>query len=89
MVVYGGDNSIVKSWLQTRKAGVTVNAGKILIRVVNLVEMRYGCVILAGWRRTCHNVDADFITRCTDEEYRANVTKKGLKEVENERFNAL
>ncbi len=82
VVVYGGDNSIVKSWLQTRKAGV--RAGKLLIRVVNLVEMRYGCVILAGWWRTYHNVDADFITRCTDEEYKAYINKKGFGEVEVE-----
>ena len=38
VVIYGGDNSIVKAWIQTRKAGV--RAGKLLIRVVNLVEMR-------------------------------------------------
>lgn len=79
VVIYGGDNSIVKAWLQTRKAGV--RAGKLLIRVVNLVEMRYGCVILAGWWRTYHNVDADFITRCTDEEYRSYVATKGLEEI--------
>ena len=79
VVIYGGDNSIVKSWLQTRKAGV--RAGKLLIRVVNLIEMRYGCVILAGWWRTYHNVDADFITRCTDHEYQAYIEKKELKEI--------
>ena len=71
VVIYGGDNSIVKAWIQT-------------IRVVNLVEMRYGCIIMAGWWRTYHNVDAHFITRCTDEEYSEYIKKKNLVEIEVE-----
>ena len=53
VVVYGGDNQVVKHWLQSRKAGI--RAGRILVRVVNMVEIRYGCVILAGWWRTYHS----------------------------------
>ena len=80
VVIYGGDNTVVKQWLETRRSGV--RAGRLLIRVVNMVEARYGCTILAGWWRTYHNVDADLITRCTNDEFREYVKKKGWKEVD-------
>ena len=79
VIVYGGDNMVVKHWLQGRKA--RVRAGRLLIRVVNMIEMRYCCAILAGWWRTYHNVDADYITRCTDEEFEQMVVKKGWQVV--------
>eukprot|EP00435_Cladocopium_sp_Y103_P076123 s50_g77.t1 len=69
VVVYGGDNVVVKNWLQTRRS--STRGGRLLIRVVNMVEMRTKCTVLAGWWRTYHNVDADYITRCTDEQYRS------------------
>ena len=80
VVIYGGDNTVVKQWLETRRSGV--RAGRLLIRVVNMVEARYGCTILAGWWRTYHNVDADFITRCTDVEFEEYVINKGWKVVD-------
>lgn len=40
-----------------------------MVRLANLVEMRYNCTILAGRWRSYHNVDADGITRCTAEEF--------------------
>ena len=83
VIVYGGDNMVVKHWLQGRKS--KVRAGRLLVRVVNMIEMRYGCTILAGWWRTYHNVDADFITRCTDEEFEELVAKKGWEKVDVEK----
>lgn len=80
MVVYGGDNQVVKHWLQSRKAGI--RAGRILVRVVNMVEIRHGCVILAGWWRTYHNVDSDYLTRCNDEEYEEFCRKRDFEAVE-------
>ena len=80
VVVYGGDNQVVKHWLQSRKAGI--RAGRILVRVVNMVEIRYGCVILAGWWRTYHNVDSDYLTRCSDNEYEEFCRKRGFEAVE-------
>ena len=80
VVVYGGDNKIVKFWLQTRKA--KVRAGRILIRVLNMLEMRFHFSVLAGWWRTFHNVDADFITRCTDSEFHKMCEQKGWEEVD-------
>ena len=82
VIVYGGDNMVVKHWLQGRKA--KIRAGRLLVRVVNMIEMRYCCTILAGWWRTYHNVDADFITRCTDEEFEQLVLNKGWKKVDVE-----
>ena len=75
VVIYGGDNTVVKQWLETRRSGV--RAGRLLIRVVNMVEARYGCTVLAGWWRTYHNVDADYITRCTDAQFEQYVVSKG------------
>lgn len=79
-MVYGGDNQVVKYWLQSRKAGV--RAGRILVRIVNMIEIRYGCMILAGWWRTYHNVDADYLTRCDDEEYEEFCRMRGFVPVE-------
>ena len=61
VVVYGGDNKVVYNWVSSRKSGVKV--GRLLIRVLNLVEMRFRCQILGGWWRTFHNEDADALTR--------------------------
>ena len=80
VIVYGGDNQIVKYWLQTRKA--KVRAGRILIRVLNMLEMRFHFSVLAGWWRTFHNVDADFITRCTDSEFEEMCVKRGWEVVD-------
>ena len=80
VVVYGGDNQVVKYWLQSRKA--RVRAGRILVRVVNMVEIRYGCVILAGWWRTYHNVDAAYLTRCDEDEYKEFCRLRGFEAVE-------
>ena len=41
----------------------------MLVRVVNMLEMRWRFQLLPGWWRTYHNVDADYITRCTDNEF--------------------
>ena len=80
VVVYGGDNQIVKFWLQTRKA--KVRAGRILIRVLNMLEMRFHFSVLAGWWRTFHNVDADYITRCTDVEFQKLCAQRGWEQVD-------
>eukprot|EP00435_Cladocopium_sp_Y103_P012460 s1027_g3.t1 len=76
VVVYGGDNMVVKNWLKSRQS--RVRGGRMLIRVLNLVEMRWGCQVLAGWWRTFHNVDADYITRCSDEEFQTFAESKGF-----------
>jgi len=80
VVIYGGDNTVVKQWLETRRS--RVRAGRLLIRVINMVEARYGYTILAGWWRTYHNVDADFITRCTEAEFEECVARKGWTAVD-------
>eukprot|EP00435_Cladocopium_sp_Y103_P045096 s974_g12.t2 len=76
VVIYGGDNMVVKNWLRSRQS--RVRGGRMLIRVLNLVEIRWGCQVLAGWWRTYHNVDADYVTRCTDEEFQEFAQQKGL-----------
>eukprot|EP00435_Cladocopium_sp_Y103_P076192 s59_g80.t1 len=41
VVIYGGDNMVVKNWLRSRQS--RVRGGRMLIRVLNLVEIRWGC----------------------------------------------
>ncbi|CAK9114808.1 unnamed protein product [Durusdinium trenchii] len=77
VVAYGGDNTIVKNWLQSRKSNT--RGGRILIRALNLAEMKYNFTVVSGWWRTYHNVHADFITRCTQEEFEGFVKEKGLQ----------
>ena len=79
VVIYAGDNAIVKHWLNSRRS--RIRGGRMLVRVVNMVEMRWGCQILSGWWRTYHNVDADFITRCTEKEFEEYKERKGWQEV--------
>ena len=76
VIVYAGDNMVVKNWIQSRKSGI--RGGRLLVRVLNMIEMRWGCRILAGWWRTYHNVDADYITRCSDQEFVEFVKAKGF-----------
>ena len=75
VVVYGGDNKVVYNWIVSRKSGV--KAGRILIRVLNLIEMRFRCQVLGGWWRTFHNEDADAVTRLTLQKYEELVCEKG------------
>ncbi|CAE7036810.1 unnamed protein product [Symbiodinium sp. CCMP2592] len=80
IVLYGGDNKIVKEWTVGRKAGTRV--GRLLVRVINLLEMRFRFALVATWWRTFHNVHADLLTRCSDEEFDAIVKDKGWKVVD-------
>ncbi|CAE7377685.1 unnamed protein product, partial [Symbiodinium necroappetens] len=66
-VLYGGDNQIVRSWIGERKAGTAV--GRLLVRIVNLLEMRFRFALIPAWWRTYHNVHADYVTRCTEGEF--------------------
>ena len=80
MVLYGGDNQLVRSWVNTRRS--KVRACRLLIRVLNMVEMRYNVVVVCGWLRTYHNETADFITRCEEKEYWEKVEEKKWTHVE-------
>ena len=75
VVVYGGDNKTVYHWIANRKSGV--RAGRLLIRVLNLVEMRYRCLVVGGWWRTYHNEEADAITRLPEEEVTKMISERG------------
>ena len=80
VVVFGGDNMIVFHWVSSRKSGV--RGGRLLIRVLNLVERRYRCRILGGWWRTFHNEDADALTRLSEPEAKLKAEQKGWKLVD-------
>ena len=75
VVIYAGDNKVVYFWITGRKSGV--RAGRLLIRVLNLVEKRHRCRILGGWWRTFHNEDADALTRLPEPEAAQLMREKG------------
>ena len=80
VVVFGGDNMIVFHWVSSRRSGV--RGGRLLIRVLNLVERRYRCRILGGWWRTFHNEDADALTRLDEKEALEKAKQKGWEMVD-------
>lgn len=80
VVLYGGDNKTVYHWIASRRSGV--RAGRLLIRVLNLVEMRYRCMIIGGWWRTYHNEDADEITRLPEEQAMQKILDRGWRPVD-------
>jgi len=79
MVMFGGDNQLVRSWVATRRS--KVRACRLLIRVLNMVEMRYNCLVVGGWLRTYHNDDADFVTRRSEEEFEKYLEEKVFQRV--------
>ena len=80
VVLYGGDNKIVREWISSRKAGTPV--GRLLVRMVNLLEMRYRFTLVATWWRTFHNVHADLLTRCSEEKFQNLVQEKSWQVVD-------
>ena len=70
-----GQHKTVYHWIANRKSGV--RAGRLLIRVLNLVEMRYRCLVVGGWWRTYHNEEADAITRLPEEEVKKMIRDRG------------
>ena len=82
VVLYGGDNQVVREWIEGRKSGTVV--GRLLVRILNMLEMRYRCVVVAAWWRTYHNVHADYITRCTSADFEKMAADKGWAVVDVE-----
>ena len=71
---YGGDNQVVRGWIKGRKSGTVV--GRLLVRILNMLEMRFRCVVIPAWWRTYHNTHADYIARCSDTEFEQLVADK-------------
>ncbi|CAE7256585.1 unnamed protein product [Symbiodinium microadriaticum] len=80
VVLYGGDNKIVREWIASRRAGTAV--GRLLVRILNLLEMRHRFLLIPAWWRTYHNIHADYITRCTDAEFEEIVKARGWEVVD-------
>ena len=80
VVLYGGDNQVVREWISSRKAGTP--CGRLMVRMVNLLEMRYRFTLVPSWFRTFHNVHADMITRCSESDFDQLVQEKKWKLVD-------
>ena len=50
--------------------------------MLNLCEMRYRFQTIAGWVRTYHNVTADYITRCSQQQFEDLSAEKGWEVVQ-------
>ena len=70
-MAYGGDNMVVRNWLRSRNS--RIRGGRLLISVINAVQMRWSCQILS---------DADFVTRCTAEAYGQFAEEQKLRVVD-------
>eukprot|EP00435_Cladocopium_sp_Y103_P039054 s489_g10.t1 len=56
VVINAGDSTVVKFWIAKRQSAS--RAGRLLIRVLAMCDLRYGFIVVAGWRQTFHNVDS-------------------------------
>lgn len=75
IIIYAGDNTTVRDWIRKRQS--RSRGGRLLLRALAMYEMRYDFTLLAGWWRTYHNIDSDFVTRCTEDEFEDYVARKG------------
>ena len=77
LVLYAGDNMVVRYWLENRKAG---NAyAQYLLRALAFLEARAQFQLLGFYLRTYHNVTADLITRTTRAAFRQEMSRMGLR----------
>eukprot|EP00971_Amphidinium_carterae_P292552 5807922-Amphidinium_carterae.1 len=67
MILYIGDNSNVVHWLRSRAPRNRL--ARMLMRTLMCLEMKYKFTVHAYYVRTYHNRTADWLTRCTDEEF--------------------
>ena len=47
VVLYGGDNQVVREWIGSRKAGTP--AGRLMVCLVNLLEVRRRFTLIPSW----------------------------------------
>ena len=80
MVVYGGDNTNVDSWIRSRKASSRV--ARFLLQVLCAVESVYQFQTISAWLRTYHNVTADELTRESRDIIEGIRDSKGLEEID-------
>ena len=80
VALYGGDNQVVREWILSRKAGTP--CGHLMVRMVNLLEMRYRFTLVPSWLRAFHNVHADMITRCSESDFDQLLQEKKWKLVD-------
>ena len=75
-------DQVVREWITGRKAGAKV--GRLLVRVVNMLEMRYRFTLIASRWRACRNVHADYLTGCNNQEFQEIVRRYSWEVVDVE-----
>ena len=78
MVIYAGDNQVVRSWVQKRTAPRAIAA--YLLQLLSVLESVYGFRVYTAYIRTYHNRTADDLSRLDP---RLVFQREGLQELEN------
>lgn len=78
VVIYAGDNQVVRSWVQKRTAPRAIAA--YLLQLLSVLESVYGFRVYTAYIRTYHNRTADDLTRLDP---RLVFQREGLRELEN------
>ena len=78
VVIYAGDNQVVRSWVQKRTAPRAIAA--YLLQLLSVLESVYGFRVYRAYIRTYHNRTADDLTRLDP---RLVFQREGLQEIEN------
>ena len=80
LIVHVGDNMNVQQWLLSRAPRAIM--ARRLIRVLNYLELTGGFAVIPTYIRTYHNVTADDLSRCSDEEAPGVAQEAGLELVD-------
>ena len=78
VVIYAGDNQVVRSWVQKRTAPRAIAA--YLLQLLSVLESVYGFRVYTAYIRTYHNRTADDLSRLDP---RLVFQREGLQELEN------
>eukprot|EP00971_Amphidinium_carterae_P056784 1122779-Amphidinium_carterae.2 len=82
LIIYIGDNSNVVHWLRSRAPRNRL--AQLLMRTLMCLEVKLRFSIQAYYVRTYHNKTADWLTRCTQEEFEAGIRERRLEWVSAE-----
>ena len=79
ILVVGTDNANVFSWLRRGKA--RIGRARRILTAFLLWTVKHGIEVIPYYLRTHHNLSADLLTRCTDEEMRSWMNTFGMRRV--------
>eukprot|EP00971_Amphidinium_carterae_P224535 4454252-Amphidinium_carterae.1 len=82
LIIYIGDNTNVVQWLKSRAPRNKL--AQMLMKTLMCLEVKEKFVVHAYYVRTYHNSTADWLTRCTQEEFQEGLRTRKLEWVDAE-----